>query len=495
MWPSRLQYDRSVTEEGTGEDEPGVRPAARAKHDRKPPQALLDFIVTGWDDPGPTDTGPIPGLELYEARRKALSERFPGLLVVVPSGVFKTRANDTEYRFRPGTDFLYLVGEGETDEVLVLEPDPGGGHRVRLYAEPEADFKSTSFFTDRNGAFWVGPRRGLQTTSSRFGLEARPLSELEQVIRSHDRGVALRGLDPAVDRAAQDLAGPDGDLAAFLSELRLRKDPLEVDMLQEAVDLTALGFEDVVRALPDSRTERDIEVAFFSRARRGGNDTGYSTIAAAGSHATIMHWSHNTGELRHGDLLLLDAGVETNRYYTADVTRTLPINGRFTPDQRQVYELVWRAQQAGIAAVRPGNDFLEPNRAAQAVLARGLEEMGVLPIPAEESLRPDSQLHRRYTIHGVSHMLGLDVHDCAKSREEMYTEANLEPGMVLTVEPGLYFQPHDATVPQRLRGMGVRIEDDVVVTKDGCRVLSSNIPSHPDEVERWMAEIWARRER
>jgi Xaa-Pro aminopeptidase len=471
-----------------------VGPAAQAKHDRKPPQALLDFMVTGWEDPGHSAPDPISGLELYQARRQALSDRFPGLLVVVPSGVSKTRANDTEYRFRPGTDFLYLVGEGETEEVLVLEPKPEGGHRVRLYAEPEADFNSTSFFTDRNGAFWVGPRRGLRAASSRFGLEARPLPELEPVLRGHDQGVVLRGLDPAVDRAAQDLAGPDEELAAFLSELRLRKDPLEVELLQAAVDLTAQGFEDVVRALPKSRTERDIEVAFFSRARRQGYDTGYPTIAAAGSHATIMHWSRNTGELRPGELLLLDAGVETDRYYTADVTRTLPINGRFNPDQRRIYELVWRAQQAGIAAVKPGNDFLEPNRAAQAVLAKGLEAMGILPVAAEESLRPESQLHRRYTIHGVSHMLGLDVHDCAKAREEMYPEAKLEPGMVLTVEPGLYFQPHDATVPESLRGLGVRIEDDVLVTADGCRVLSSAIPTHPDEVERWMENIWTRSE-
>ena len=468
-----------------------MRPAAKAKHDRKPPQALLDFMVTGWEHPSPPAPAPISGVELYQARRRALSERFPGLLVVVPSGVSKTRANDTDYRFRPSTDFIHLVGEGETEEVLVLLPEPSGGHRVRLYAEPESDFKSPSFFTDRNGAFWVGPRRGLQAAASRFGLEARPLPELEQVIRDHDRGVVLRGLDPAVDRAAQDLAGPDQELAAFLSELRLRKDPLEVELLQEAVDLTAQGFEDVVRALPQSLTERDIEVAFFSRARRKGNDTGYPTIAAAGSHATIMHWSHNTGTLRRGELLLLDAGVETDRYYTADVTRTLPINGRFSPDQRRVYELVWRAQQAGIAAVKPGNDFLEPNRAAQAVLAEGLEAMGILPVSAAESLRPDSQLHRRYTIHGVSHMLGLDVHDCAKAREETYPEGKLEPGMVLTVEPGLYFQPHDATVPEPLRGIGVRIEDDVVVTADGCRVLSSNIPTHPDRVERWMEEIWA----
>lgn len=464
--------------------------SAQAKHDRKPPKALLDFMVTGWETNSSDPVPQISGVQLYQARRQALSERFPGLLVVVPSGASKTRANDTEFRFRPGTDFLYLVGEGEPDEVLVLQPRNEGGHNATLYTEPEADFSTPEFFTDRNGAFWVGPRRGLAATAERFGLAAMALPNLDQVIRNHNRGVLLRGIDPKVDQLAQDLAGPDGELASSLSEMRLRKDPLEVGLLQEAVDLTQLAFEDVVKALPSCRTERDVELAFFQRARREGNDTGYPTIAAAGSHATIMHWSHNTGELRQGELLLLDAGVETNRYYTADITRTLPISGRFTPWQRKVYELVWLAQQAGFAAVRPGADFQESNRAAQRVLAKGLADMGLLPVSAEEALRPESQLHRRYTIHGVSHMLGLDVHDCANSRQELYPEGKLEIGMVLTVEPGLYFQPHDSTVPAELRGMGVRIEDDVVVTADGCDVLSKGLPSQIDEVESWMAGIW-----
>ncbi|MHB8324755.1 MAG: M24B family metallopeptidase, partial [Candidatus Dormibacteria bacterium] len=303
----------------------------------------------------------------------------------------------------------------------------------------------------------------------------------------------LRGVDARVDSLAQDLAGPDQELKTHLSEMRLIKDGLEVELLQEAVDLTRLAFEDVIQALPECGTERDVEVAFFRRARSQGNDTGYLTIAAAGSHATVLHWSQNTGEVRPGELLLLDAGVESNRFYTADVTRTLPISGRFSPAQRRVYELVWQAQRAAFAAVRPGEDFLAPNRAAQAVLAKGLEEMGILPITAEESLRRDSQLHQRYTLHGVSHMLGLDVHDCAHARQDHYPEGPLKEGMVLTVEPGLYFQPHDATVPAEMRGIGVRIEDDVVVTKDGCRILSSGLPSQPDEVEAWMAELWARR--
>lgn len=464
---------------------------SRTNYDPTPPSALLQFMTQGWEVPNSPEVEPISGVELYRKRRERLSGMFPGQLIVVPSGLGKVRANDTEYRFRPGTDFLYLVGEGEPDEVLVMQPRPEGGHSIQVFSEPEADFSRSEFFTDRaKGVFWVGPRRGLRATSRRFGLEASPVGELEETLKRHDHGVVLRGLDPRVDALTADIAGPDQELVTRLSELRLVKDALEVDLLQEAVDLTAAAFGEVVRELPRSRTEREVEATFFRGARTRGYDTGYPTIAAAGTHATILHWNHNTGRLRPGELLLLDAGVETNRYYTADVTRTLPLNGRYSRPQRRVYELVWRAQQAGLQAVRPGADFLASNRAAQAVLARGLEEMGILPVSAEESLTPESQLHQRYTLHAVSHMLGLDVHDCAHASAESYQRGALAEGMVLTVEPGLYFQPHDATVPAELRGIGVRIEDDVLVTSGGHRVLSSALPSEASAVEEWMAALW-----
>jgi Xaa-Pro aminopeptidase len=194
--------------------------------------------------------------------------------------------------------------------------------------------------------------------------------------------------------------------------------------------------------------------------------------------------------VREGDLVLLDMGVEGHELYTADVTRTLPVSGTFTPRQREVYTLVYEAQEAGIAACRPGADFLAPHRAAMEVLAHGLQRMGVLP-DATAALAEDAQTYRRYTLHGTSHMLGLDVHDCAHARDELYRKGALQEGYVLTIEPGLYFQPDDLTVPEDLRGIGVRIEDDVVVTADGCRNLSAALPRHPDEVEAWMASLRA----
>jgi Xaa-Pro aminopeptidase len=203
-----------------------------------------------------------------------------------------------------------------------------------------------------------------------------------------------------------------------------------------------------------------------------------------------LHWIKNDGELRNGELILIDAGVEVESLYTADITRTLPINGKFTPAQRKIYTLVYEAQKAGMQAVKPGAKFRDFHHAAMGVLARGLEEMGVLPVSAEESLKAEVGLHRRWTVHGTGHMLGMDVHDCAQARKEAYVEGVLEEGMIVTVEPGLYIHPDDMLFPAEYRGIGVRIEDDVLVTKDGFKNLSEAMPRHPDEIEAWVAELW-----
>ncbi|NDA96094.1 MAG: Xaa-Pro dipeptidase, partial [Actinobacteria bacterium] len=266
--------------------------------------------------------------------------------------------------------------------------------------------------------------------------------------------------------------------------------------MKKAIDSTHRGFEDMIRSIPGAvgkkRGERLVEGAFFTRARYEGNDLGYDSIVAAGSHACVLHWIRNDGELRNGELVLIDAGVETESLYTSDITRTFPINGKFTEAQRKIYTLVYEAQEAGIRAVKPGAKFRDFHRAANEVLARGLEAMGVLPIPADESLKPDVGLHRRWTVHGTGHMLGMDVHDCTLARKEVHVEGILQEGMILTVEPGLYIQPDDELFPVEYRGIGVRIEDDILVTKDGCVNLSSAMPRHPDEVEAWMAQIQSR---
>jgi Xaa-Pro aminopeptidase len=261
--------------------------------------------------------------------------------------------------------------------------------------------------------------------------------------------------------------------------------------LQKVVAHTKRAFEDVIRVLRTAKTEREVEGTFNKTARVLGNDVGYGTIAASGANACILHWTRNDAPLDPKTLLLLDAGVEGHKLYTADITRTLPIGGKFSREQREVYDLVEAAQAAAFAAAKPGADFMDPNKAAQKVLTEGLVRMGILD-DAEKALDPEQQLQRRYTLHNVSHMLGIDVHDCAKARQEVYRYGKLKPGMVLTIEPGLYFQPDDLTVPERYRGIGVRIEDDIVITESGMRNLSEAIPRTSGDVEKWMADVWSR---
>jgi Xaa-Pro aminopeptidase len=323
----------------------------------------------------------------------------------------------------------------------------------------------------------VGRRYTLGEAQARYQIETRKVTDLKDFL-SGTPALVLRGSDQMVDAAIA--AHPrEEEFVIFISEQRLTKDEYEVREMQRAVDATGFGFNDVILTLPAAaehpRGERIVEGAFYGRARLEGHGVGYNTIAASGSHACVLHWTRNDGAVNNGDLIL--------------ITRTLPITGKFSPAQRALYMLVYESQLAGFAAVKPGAVFSDINKACQEVLAKGLADMGVLTVSAEESLRPEVGLHRRWTLHGVSHHLGLDVHDCAKARKENYTDAVLREGMILTVEPGLYIQPDDELFTPEYRGIGIRIEDDVLVTADGCLNLSERIPRHPDAVEEWIRTL------
>jgi Xaa-Pro aminopeptidase len=462
----------------------------KAPHDDGPSSALLNFMVRDWE-PRDEAVEPIAEAARYRARREVLSHHFPEDVLIVATGREKVRANDTSYRFRPGTDFYYLTGNVEADCVLVMTP-VAGGHDAVMYVDANPGKTDASFFTDRvKGELWVGPRLGVPESGARFGLDTRALSGLDRELSTAStagRVRVLRGFDSRVDAQVEGDEDGDREFASVLSEMRLLKDAYEIAELQRAIDSTHRAFDDVLRALPRSKTERHVEGIFNLRARVEGNDVGYSTIAAAGRHACTLHWTANDGPVRPGELLLLDAGVEATSLYTADITRTIPIDGQFSKEQREIYDLVFAAQEAAFAACVPGNDFMAPNAAAMTVLAHGLERLGILPVPAEEALLEENMFYKRYSLHNVSHMLGLDVHDCAKARQETYKYGKLETGMVLTVEPGIYLQPDDRTVPERYRGIGVRIEDDIVITHDGYRNLSGDIPREADAVERWTSE-------
>jgi len=486
---ARTAHDAQVGRRARAESYGMSDQPAAAPHDTTNPENLQRFMMTGWATMPGSPASPVEGVERFAARRAALSAAFAGDTLVVPTGHEKVRANDTNHRFRPGTDFYYLTGNLEPDNVLVLEPN-GDGHTATLYCEPNLGKSHASFYADRmKGELWVGPRLGLPQSAQRYGIATKPLSAFHDdlaaaVTRAPFR--ALREIDPALDAALPAQGERDAAFATFLSEMRLIKDELEVRELRRAMDATHRAFDDVVRALPTAHTERVIEGVFNLRARVEGNDVGYLTIAATGPNATTLHWTRNDRTIGHDELLLLDAGVEAETLYTADVTRTLPISGKFTPEQRAVYELVLAAQDAALDQCKPGNDFLEPHRAAMRVLAHGLEQLGILA-SAEDALRDENLFYKRYSLHNVSHMLGLDVHDCAAARAENYKHGALRTGMVLTVEPGLYFQLDDLTVPARYRGIGVRIEDDVLITESGVDVLSAAIPRATDDVEAWVS--------
>jgi Xaa-Pro aminopeptidase len=468
---------------------------AKRVYDVAPSEAFADFMSTGW---APT---PLTGIHQDEViaycidRREKLSAAFTGLRLVLPSGPAKQRSNDTDYLYRPHTAFAYYTGvqgvEANPDSVLVMEPS-GSGHAPILFIKPRSTRDTSAFYTNvKDGELWVGRRFTTEEASERYGIEVRKIEELEAFLKG-TKAVALHGFDEIVDSTVKSHAR-SAELVEFVSVARLIKDQYEISEMQKAVDVTHRGFNDVIRALPAAvttpRGERVVEAAFFGRARIEGNDLGYNTIAASGSHACVLHWNRNDGVVKNGDLLLLDAGVEVDSYYTADITRTLPINGKFTPAQRALYMLVYESQKAGIAAIKPGEKFLSINKASHTVLAQGLIDMGIIKMSLEEVMDPAVGFHKRWTLHGVSHMLGMDVHDCAHARAEQYRDGILEVGMCLTVEPGLYIQPDDELFPAEYRGIGIRIEDDVVVTEDGCINLSEHIPHHPDEVEAWMASL------
>ncbi|MEG3615768.1 aminopeptidase P family protein [Isoptericola haloaureus] len=498
--------DEQITERGSNRSQ---RPTS---------DAFKQFITSQW---GPRqDLGVTPGraAPYTAARRARLSARFPGTRLVLPAGPLKQRSNDTDYRFRPHSAFAHLTGFGtdqEPDAVLVLHPtaegegDGGSHHHAVLYVRPLAPRDTEEFYADaRYGEFWVGARPTLDDVTTATGVEARHVDELREALAKDvgADGVQVLVIAEADDEitavieairteAGTEESASDDALAEAASELRLVKDELEIELVREAVDRTIDGFAEVVRALPRAaehrRGERVIETTFDAHARLEGNTVGYETIAAAGEHATTLHWITNDGVVRSGEMVLLDAGVEIDELYTADVTRTLPVDGEYTDVQRRIYTAVLDAADAAFAVAKPGAKFRDIHAAAMEVIAARLEEWGLLPVSAEESLSPEGQQHRRWMVHGTSHHLGLDVHDCAQARREMYLDGVLEPGMVFTIEPGLYFKADDLAVPEEYRGIGVRIEDDVLVTADGNENLSAALPRRPEDVEAWMARVRA----
>ena len=510
--------------EDSREEEQSLAERGSNRSQRPTSASFQNFMTSGWAEPA-NSTGADAEHNASElaaqflaaaARRKKLAEVFPTDRLVIPAGTLKVRSNDTDYRFRPHSAFSHLTGTGgeqEPDAVLVITPSSETADESSsiLFVNPPSGRSGAEFYADAQyGEFWVGARPSLVAISAETGMETKPLAELADFL-AKDLGsgaVQLRVVAQA-DNAVSNLVAQarkaagltdelgnsklDDELSQAVSELRLIKDDYEISQLQLAVNETIAGFEKVGRSLKAATKlpagERLIETTFDAHARLVGNTVGYETIAAAGNHATILHWIRNNGVVKEGELVLVDAGVEVDSLYTADVTRTLPVSGTFSPVQAEIYDAVLAAADAAFAVAVPGRKFAEVHQAAISVIAQALGDWGLLPVSVEESLNGDGQFHRRWMVHGTSHHLGLDVHDCAQARKEMYLDAVIEPGMVFTIEPGLYFKSDDLKVPEEFRGIGVRIEDDVLVTPDGNKNLSAALPRTRVAIEAWLANL------
>ncbi|MDO5671623.1 MAG: aminopeptidase P family protein [Actinomycetaceae bacterium] len=486
-------------------------------------KAFKEFIGSHW---GPR-TNPMPKLQesapWAHKHRLAISELFKGERLVIPAGQLVRRNNDNDYRFRPHSAFAHLSGLGqdlEPDTALVLHPltqaemeESGETHVAYLYFKPRTSRGSEEFYADsRYGELWVGARPSLEEMEALTGIRCAHIDTLPDALAKDLGTVQIRVLRDAdvaitalVETARQQAGLPYGEdsqaaddrLEEALSEIRLCKDEWEISQMRLAVDATKAGFEEMIRAIPRAiehhRGERVIEGAFGAKAREYGNGLGYETIAANGEHGTTLHWIGNDGRVVPGDVILIDAGVEVDSLYTADITRTLPVNGRFSEAQAKVYQAVLDAADAAFErASEPGCIFGDVHDRAMEVLADRLHSWGLLPegVSVADTLAPEGQYHRRWMVHGTCHHLGLDVHDCAQASADMYLGAKLQPGMCFTIEPGLYFRTDDMAVPEELRGIAVRIEDDILVGPDGvCERLSEHIPRTIEDVEAWMAEL------
>lgn len=463
------------------------RPARRDPSKLVEAAGFRDYVRDDW---GPADrrVRVVPGAaEAAAAHRARLSAAFPGKRIAVGAGRAPVRSNDTDYEFRADSDFAWLTGCYAEGAVLVMHP-AGDGHDAVLHLREPAGPAEADFFANaRDGELWIGAAPGLAEWAEALGIACRPLEELPKVLRGQlPEVLAAKGVEPLLDAL---VGAHSPELRTTLAELRRIKDDWEIGQLQAAVDATVLGFADVARELPEAVRgggERWLQGTFDRRARTLGNGPGYASIVAAGEHAPVLHWTRCDGPVAEDAVLLLDAGVEMGTLYTADVTRTFPVSGEFSDAQARVYDLVYEAHLAAMAEVRPGREYKAFHDAAMRVLAEGLHDWGLLPGSVDKSLDPQGQHHRRYIVCGVGHLLGLDVHDCARASAESYHEGVLEPGMALTVEPGLYFHPNDLTVPPELRGIGVRIEDDLIVTAAGADVISDALPITREGIAGWV---------
>lgn len=427
----------------------------------------------------------------YRRRRRTLAKSIGrDSLAILPAAHEMTRNRDVHYPFRQSSDFSYLSGFHEPDTWLVIAPKRKEGEFI-LFCRPR----------DPEREQWDGARVGIEGAVEHFGAdEAHPLSELDTVmptlIDGRQRLYYPIGADSALDaqvmgwvnqvraKVRTGAVAPDTfvTIESVLHEQRLRKSPAEIAVMRRAARISAQAHRHLMRLCRPGLNEARLEAEFQHQcAIDGARHLAYPSIIAGGEHACVLHYVENSAPLRDGDLVLIDAGCELDGY-ASDITRTFPVNGRFSPAQRTIYALVLRAQQAAIERARPGRHWNEPHEAAVKVLTKGLVELGILNGKTRDLIKDEA--HKPYYMHRTGHWLGMDVHDVGTYKRDGDWRV-LEPGMVLTVEPGLYLS-HDESIPEPYRGIGVRIEDDVLITEQSHEILSDAAPKDPEAIETLM---------
>ncbi len=427
-------------------------------------------------------------MEAFSERRRRLLDGIDGALLLFSTPV-ALRNGDVEHQYRQDSDLYYLTGLAEPDAALLLTTRHEE-HRAVLFLRAR----------DPEREIWDGDRAGVDGAVARFGVDAAfPIAELDEKLPRYLRGVTRLYHRLGRDRRADDrvldaIAKVRGrgrvehawpteivDPAVVLHEMRARKSEAEIATMRRAAEISRDAHLAAMRLAAPGRHEFELEAAIREVFRRNGAErVAYEPIVGSGPNATVIHYRENSRRMEDGDLVLIDAGCELD-FYASDVTRTFPVSGAFSAPQRRIYEIVLEAQRAAIEAVKPGATIEDAHDAAVRVIAGGLVELELLEGPVDRVIA--DRTYRRYYMHRTSHWLGMDVHDVGA----YYAGGKprpLEAGMVLTVEPGIYVRRTDATVPAELRGIGVRIEDDVLVTAEGRRVLTDDIPKAVDDVER-----------
>jgi Xaa-Pro aminopeptidase len=430
--------------------------------------------------------------EFARRRKNFMALMEPNSIAIIPSAREKIRSRDTEYPFRQDSDFYYLSGFVEPDAVLVLIP----GRKHAQYV---------MFCRDRDPALelWHGYRAGPEGVCTEFAADdAFPVADIDEIlpglIEGRDRVYYSMGRSTEFDQQimswvkqirAKEASGavPPGefiDLDHMLHDMRLVKSVAEQRLMRRAGEITASAHARAIRFCRPGMLEYQLESEILHEfSRSGARHPAYSSIVGSGVNACVMHYVENNAKMRDGDLVLIDAGCEYE-YYAADVTRTFPINGSYSPAQRALYEVVLASQLAAIEAIRPGNHWNQPHDATVQVITEGLVKLGLLRGSVSSLVKREA--YRDFYMHKTGHWLGLDVHDVGDYRVDGQWR-QLEAGMVMTVEPGIYISPDNTAVAKKWRGIGIRIEDDVLVTESGCEVLTAGIPKTADEIEAMMA--------